>query len=210
MHLSSAEFELFRTLQSALSNFIYAKLQAARGLEAHLPFRDLPLAKQLEVREAFATDHSLIDQFIVENPGHLSYDELEVVGSWRQLVRGKFYIARHLKKYTVFLAADESRTAYGVVGLTQPIADVMGTDAAILVEAILLPFQDRIVYDGLLQSYPLTFGPGLRRALNDDYRAAKEQGILTSLAPASATSATAKPARPKAAKPKAKPRRQTT
>lgn len=49
-------------------------------------------------------------------------------------------------------------------------------------ETVLLPFKDRIVYDGLLSGYNISFGGGIKRMLNDSYRRAKErQGIVTSL-----------------------------
>ncbi len=52
-------------------------------------------------------------------------------------------------------------------------------------QAILLPFEDHIIYDSLLTSYAVTFGPNIRRQLADDYRNAKErEGIITSLLPA--------------------------
>lgn len=198
MHLSPAEFQQFRALQSALNNFIYAKLQEAKGLTAQTPFGELPFTKQMEVRQAFATDHSLIDQFIALNPQNLSYEELETVGDWRKMLTGKFYVLRHLKKHSLFLTGAENSPVYGVIGLTQPIEEVIGPDVPVLVDAILLPFLGRIVYDGLMERFPITFGPGIRRSLNDDYRDAKELGrMVTSLGP---------PA-PKAAAVKTKPRK---
>jgi len=52
----------------------------------------------------------------------------------------------------------------------------------VLVQTVLLPFQGMIVYDGLLASYNITFGGGIRRMLNESYNEAKaRQGIVTSL-----------------------------
>src|SRR5271166_1976170 len=51
-----------------------------------------------------------------------------------------------------------------------------------MVKTTLLPFQGRIVYDGLVTGYNMTFGSGVRRRLNDSYKEAKERfGIVTSL-----------------------------
>jgi hypothetical protein len=186
MVLTREEFERFRALQSALNNFIYAKLQEAKGLQVHTAFADLPLTKQLEVRQAFATDHSLIDQFIAANPRGQSDDDLDTVGKWRQMVADKFVIVRHLKKHSIFLKDTPEPRAYGVVGLTQPIADVVGPDVPVIVETILLPFMGQIVYDGLIERFPISVGPGLRRSFEESYRNAKEQGqLITSLEPES-------------------------
>jgi hypothetical protein len=51
-----------------------------------------------------------------------------------------------------------------------------------MTETVLLPFKDRIIYDGLLSGYNISFGGGMKRMLNDSYRQAKAQlGIVTTL-----------------------------
>ena len=95
---------------------------------------------------------------------------------------GKFYIFRELKKYTVFLAAEGPTIAYGVLALSQPFEELIGPHLPVLVETVLLPFKDKIVYDGLLTGYNITFGGGIRRSLNESFKEAKAQhGIVTSL-----------------------------
>jgi len=50
------------------------------------------------------------------------------------------------------------------------------------VKATLLPFEGKIIYDSLLESYNVYFGSGVRADLNETYKAAKERGtLLTSL-----------------------------
>jgi hypothetical protein len=52
------------------------------------------------------------------------------------------------------------------------------------IQTVLLPFEDRIIYDSLLTTYNISFGPGIRRSLKEAYRNATErEGILTSLLP---------------------------
>jgi hypothetical protein len=52
------------------------------------------------------------------------------------------------------------------------------------VDAILLPFKGRIIYDGLLQGYNISFGSGYRSDLNYIYSVAKQkERIITSLEP---------------------------
>ena len=51
-----------------------------------------------------------------------------------------------------------------------------------MVDAVLLPFKDRIIYDGLMNGYNISFGAGIRRSLNESFKEAKaRQGIVTSL-----------------------------
>ena len=47
---------------------------------------------------------------------------------------------------------------------------------------MLLPFKDKIIYDGLLGRYNIFFGGGTRRRLQESYGVAKERlGIVTAL-----------------------------
>lgn len=51
-----------------------------------------------------------------------------------------------------------------------------------MVDAVLLPFKGGIVYDGLLQTYSISFGGGIRSDLNHTYMTAKQkEQIITTL-----------------------------
>lgn len=147
-----------------------------------------------KVRDAFLANVDLIDSFVAENPAHLSDDEMEIVRSWRHFIHSKFYVFRELARHTVFLTASDPTVAYGVVALTQPFEDFFGPYLPVMVETVLLPFKGRIVYDGLMTSYNVSFGSGIRRSLNEGFKEAKDrQGIVTSLpAPTPLTTPTKK------------------
>jgi len=137
---------------------------------------------RLQVQDAFVGNLDLIEYFAAENPARFSEDELDIIRSWRHLAHGKFYVFRELAKYTVFLSATEPTIAYGVLALSQPFEDLIGPNLPVLVKTVLLPFRDKIVYDGLMNSFSITFGPGIRRGLNESFKEAKARhGIVTSL-----------------------------
>jgi hypothetical protein len=183
MHLSAEAFQQFARIQSALNNFIYAQLQQAAGRAAVTPFRELPLDKQLEVRDAFVANPEYVERFVAENPSKLSSDDLQVALGWRQPLAGDFYLLRHLKKHSIFLSVTKEPIAYGVLGLTQPIEQVVqGKPLPLLLKAVLLPFHNQIVYDGALAPANIHFGPGIRKSLTADYNTAKERcGVVTAL-----------------------------
>lgn len=160
---------------------------------------------RLQIRNALTANLELINAFVSENQFGLPDVELDIVRSWRHLVAGRFYIFRELKNYTVFLASVSPPTAYGVVALSQPFEDLIGPRLPVLVDAVLLPFKDRIVYDSMLNTYNISFGAGIKRGLNESFKELKaRQGIVTSLPvtnePRPMKTPTAKPA----AKPKSK------
>src|SRR6185312_9411838 len=137
---------------------------------------------RLKVRDGLSANPDLIESFAAENPARLSDDELDIVRSWRHLVTGRFYVFRELKKYTVFLSTTSPAIAYGVLALSQPFEELIGPYLPVLTQTVLLPFKGMIVYDGLMSSYRISFGPGIRRSLNESFKEAKTRhGIVTSL-----------------------------
>lgn len=160
-------------------------------------------ADLLAVREVLWADDSLLDRFLATNPCALSAEQLALARSWKARVRGTFYVLRGLQKYTVVLDDSGRGKAYAVLGLRTPIVEMVPR-LPCLVEGTLLPFGDRIIFDGLLQSYNMYLGPGIRRRLAGVYRAAKA-GLVTSLGAPKApgvplTSPAALPAPPKPAR----------
>jgi hypothetical protein len=183
MLLDPQELELFFRLHRTLMFFVDQRLQVIPDKPATPEaFSGLSPQERLKVRDAFLKHADLIQTFTEENPARLLEEELAIVRSWRHLVFGKFYIFRELKNYTVFLAAEEPAIAYGVLALSQPFDDLVGPYLPVLAQTVLLPFNDKIVYDGLLNTYNISFGPGIRRSLNESYNEAKARyGIVTSL-----------------------------
>lgn len=138
----------------------------------------------MPVRDALWEDDALREAFIAENPAGLSRDDLVLVESWKQRVKDNFFIFRHLKKYTVFIDGSSPVNAYGVQGITGPLEEIIGPYLPICVKAVLISFEDRIIYDSLLSSYPIHFGGGFRRSLKETYRDIQERsGIVTKLPP---------------------------
>src|SRR5882672_7584564 len=170
MLLPPHELELFFRLHRALMFFVNQRLTVIPNpVTSPEEFAALSPGVRLKVRDALNANLALIESFVDENPAHLSDDELDIVRSWRHLVHGKFYVFRELKKYTVFLSTDKRPVAYGVLALSQPFEELIGPYLPVLTQTVLLPFKDMIVYDGLLNTYRISFGPGIRRSLNENY-----------------------------------------
>jgi len=183
MILSPQDAELFFKLHRALMFFVNQRLQAVPDRPADPDeFSLLSPETLLKVRDAFLQHTDLIQSFIEENPARLSDEELAIVGSWQHRVHGKFYIFREMQKYMVFLSTAKPTVAYGVLALWQPFEELIGPYLPIMTETVLLPFKDMIVYDGLMTSYNISFGGGVRRMLNESYKEAKARhGIVTTL-----------------------------
>ena len=183
MLLEPQDVELFFRLHRTLMFFVNQRLKVlSNKLSTPEEFAALSPEVRLQVRDALNAKVDLIESFVAENPANLPNNQLAIVRSWRHLVASRFYVFRELKKYTVFLSTDKQPVAYGVVALLQPFEELVGPYLPVLTQTVLLPFRDRIVYDGLMSSYNLSFGPGIRPSLNESFKEAKAQhGIVASL-----------------------------
>ena len=200
MLLSREDAELVLKLHCALMQFVMAQVQGAGAPAPTAAYLSLPAEQRQEVVKAFLGRLGLIDAFIAANPARLSEEELGIVSSWRHLVSGRFIALRQLKKYMVLLACDEKSTAYGVTGLVDPMERVIRQPLPAVIETVLLPFRGKIVYDGIISTFNVAFGPGSRRGFEESFRTAKaSHGITTSLpweGPASQPSVAARKPRP--------------
>ena len=182
MRLTPEDAELFFKLHRSLMCFVNERLGIVPDIGSPDDFSALSPETRLKVRSAFLDQPDLIELFVEANPYELSEEELDIVRSWRHQVAGKFFVFRYLKNHAVFLHTEEPPVAYGVLALTQPFEELIGPYLPVWTEAVLLPFHDKIIYDGLLSSHNISFGPGIRRMLNDSYNAAQKRlGVITSL-----------------------------
>jgi hypothetical protein len=184
VRLSEADAKLFYRLWWELLAFINRELEIAPEAPEAAQIHALPYAKINQMRQALYEEQpELLDRFIAANPAGFSAEELAIVASWHHRVINDFYIFRHLKGYSVFLAAKEPQHLYGVVGLLESFEEVArGHPLPVLVKAVLLPFKNQITYDGLLSAYNVYFGSGIRGDLNQTYKRLKARdGIIESL-----------------------------
>ena len=182
MLLSPQDAQLFFKLHRTLMFFVNERLQVFPNVANPVEFSGLTPEDGLKLRDALVENIDLIEIFVDQNPFDLPEDELDIVLSWRHQVAGDFYIFRYLKNYTVFLSCDKQPIAYGVLALAQPFQEMIGPYLPVWTKTVLMPFKGQIVYDGLLSSYNISFGPGIRRSMNEDFKQAKERtGIVTVL-----------------------------
>lgn len=212
MLLPPHEVAIFGKLHRALLFFVNDRLHVIPNQVASPEqFGSLDPQLRLKVQEALNSHLELIDSFVTENPARLSDEELDLVRSWKHLVAGSFYIFRQLKKYAAFLSTTSPAVIYGVVALTVPFERMVGQRLPARVETTLLPFKGAIIFDSLLKTYGVSFGPGIRQKFNEIFTESKARnGIVTSLpmsqgmsqpvsAPTSATPSPTKSPKPRAA-----------
>jgi hypothetical protein len=186
MNLSAEETQRFYRIWLPLLSYVNTHRQVIPELGAISEQRPISSEEAIQIRQVLWESDLLRETFIAENPANLTDADLAIVGSWSHRIAGKFYVMRYLKKYAVFLTEKDPPRAYGVLGLASPLEEIILWPLPVYLDAVLLPFEDKIIYDSLLYPYAITFGKGIRSSLNSAYRKAQERGgIITTLRPRS-------------------------
>ncbi len=184
MRLPPQETERFYRIWFALLHYVNMQLQLVPTFPATPDEETVSSEVIVQVRDALWANDGLRERFITDNPAQLSAADLALVASWQYRVAGPFSIFRSLQKYTIFLSHTTPAHAYGVLGLVSTIEETVPLPLPVYTQAVLLPFGHQIIYDSLLTSYNVVFGPGIRRDLQETYRTIQErEGVITSLLP---------------------------
>src|SRR5262245_53004305 len=184
MVLPPDQTERFYTIWIALLHYVNDRQRLVAPFPPVWGEATLPTEDAFELRTALWADDALREGFVADNPARLAPADLALVASWRHRLEGDFIIERYLKPHTIFLSEGSPARAYGVLGLVSPVEEIVEAPLPVYVQAVLLPFEGRIIYDSLLAPYPIAFGPGIRRSLREAYRDAQErEGVITALSP---------------------------
>lgn len=194
MLITPEDAEFFFRLYPSLIGFVAGRLGGVDGIVDARTFRSRPNEARVAARDKLLDNISMIDEFVEENPGEFREQELALAQTWKHFVRGNFVVERELSNHTIFLDDSRPTKAYGVLGLTDEIADILPLGIPMMIEAVLLPWKGQIVCDGLIRFHNLVLGGGIKRMYKNIYREAKTRGIITSLDP-DWKPPTAKPAR---------------
>ena len=143
------------------------------------PERRMSVALANPIRKVLWAEDSLRERFLSEGAADLGAAERELIGSWTQRVSGRFVALKHLQKHSIFMSKD----VFAIIGLYSPLAELIPR-VPMFVEATLLPFRDRIIIDGIIESMQIGFGAGARRMLQAQFTEAKAKSqIRTTLRP---------------------------
>ena len=178
--LNEEDAKLFYILWKPLLDYVNKKMRVN-----HL--KDIAHASCLipeEVKEIASVlwdDTSIIDEYLADEGSRLTVRECCIVASWKNCINGNFIMERHLKKGTILIG--ENNEVYQVSGIISSFKEMFeGMPMPLMIKATLLPFEDVIITDGLIMSYPMMIGSGMKQMLKDTYMDAKTEGrIITRL-----------------------------
>ncbi len=179
MLLEKQDAELFYDLYFKVLKWYFKLSQIHSSGRDH--FNELSLNGIISLRDKLFNNVDHLNLYCSENPDKLSLTELDIIRKWKYFIRKTFVVYKDLKNYTVFVDIQES-ASYGVCGLMKEIRDILNNKFPIMVDAFLLSYKDRIVFDGMLIPYDMKIRGALNKILINSYRDSKnEKGIITRL-----------------------------
>jgi hypothetical protein len=180
--LSPAEHQDFFSLMAALDLYTNRRLHVLTGVDDLAALNALGSTQLHKIRSAMWNDVGSIEEFIRTNPSGLSEKLLSDARLLHHAVQGQFFCERILKQHAIFISMGSPTCVYAVQGLSQRIDELLSRvqplGVAVMLNAVLLPFRGRIVWDGLFTVLPVTSGAGIRRIYRAEYTRAKEAGAI--------------------------------
>jgi hypothetical protein len=179
--LPKSDHKLFYETWYKLLNFVNLELGVVNmQIKAVFP-QNIDERKLSCVREKLWEDPELIEEFINDDTS-LSDTEISLLKSWQEKhVKGKFILMRHTLDYSVFMGVEPLKL-YAVKGITSSIADVLHRPLPIMLETILLPFNDTIIYDSYIAPLDIRFGESMMEVFTNDFEKTEQaEGLVFTL-----------------------------
>lgn len=156
-HLGDKECKQFYKLYFGLLDYVNKKLKVIPNLRI-APGCYIKSEQIVNVVHEFWKDKDrFIDEYCKENPAKLTHRNLNIIQNFKYGIRGIFVLAIFEQNYTVF---NEDGINYMVKGLYDNLDNIIDSNQMpMIVETTLLPFQNQIIYDGLLTQADVSLGP---------------------------------------------------
>ena len=146
-------------------------------------FDDLTIDEISQIRNSLFDNVNYLNTFCELFKNKLPDEHLEIIKKWKFFVKKTFIIYKDLKKYTIFVDTQES-LSYGVFGLFKEIRDLINNKFPVMADAVLLPFKNKIVIDGIISPYDFKIKGALSKILINSYRDSKaNKGLIVTLPP---------------------------
>lgn len=164
----------FFQLWFPLLNFVNQKYRICPQLESIDRSRDIDASDARAIANYLWSHPEAIDEYLSKT--ELPEEYARTIAGWKRCKPGKYIVERHLKSGSVFIS-EKDQKVYMVKGLFSTWEEMLGK-GPVLLDAVLLSFRDSIISDGLVASYPVRFGSGIREAFKEIYRNAKADNTI--------------------------------
>jgi hypothetical protein len=143
-------------------------------------FLNLDFQIKFKCRESLLEDENLIDEYIASNFDHLTSDQIKILTGFKKKISSNFVIFKCLANYAIFIDTKDNKF-YAVKALGD-IFDTFFSNFPVNISTTLIPFKDKIIYAGFIESSGVYYGRNMTETMNEDYKEAKRnKKVLTRL-----------------------------
>ncbi len=176
MTLTEKEYRQFLKIHLKLLFFVGLKKVVIPTDLSFNKFVDLDLQTKFKCRETLLKNGELLDEYVASNFDHLSNDEVKILYGFKKRITSNFIILKCLTRHAVFIDTNDNKF-YAVKALSDPFYKFFDR-FPVHITTTLIPFNDKIIYDGFIQSSGIHFGGNITRTMNEEYKHAKGEKLL--------------------------------
>lgn len=178
MNLSSIESKNYIEAHLDFLYYVGKRTGILKNSMNFTAFQNLGLKVKFQCRDRFLKNPKLLDDYLTLYFNDLEPEKIKILEGFRKRISGDFVILKYLKNHAVFIDLITSKI-YLVKALKDRFDQLIpGTPK--MVKATILPFMDKIIYDGFLEPYTIIIGKGIKNDLSHLYKKAKEKKELIS------------------------------
>ena len=174
MRLEQSDAALFYQLWFPLLDFVNRKYHVCPEAETIDQRQGVDARDAKKIADYLWSHIEVIEEYLAA--AKLQNEYAQIVAGWKQCKSGRYILERHLKKGSVFISAEDG-AVYMVKGLFSTWAEMLG-ESPVLLDAVLIPFRDSIISDGLVVPYRIYFGKGVREGFKEEYMNAKRNHTI--------------------------------
>ena len=126
---------------------------------------------KFDCKRVIYDDPEVIDEYLASNFDHLDKDQVLIINGFKRKLESQFIILKCLQKHAIFINLSDEKV-YAVSSISDPF-DTLFDYFPSITTTRLIPFKDRIIFDGIFTKQDIQFGSGIRGSFNTMYIAAK-------------------------------------
>jgi hypothetical protein len=172
MILTPEEYNEFLEAHLRLLYFYHLKLTVRN--QSFSDFRNQSLKVKYNARNYFHENFTILDNFL-EQSTEINANQKKILTGFKQKISSDFVILRLLKSGAIFIDI-ETEKVYSVFALSDSF-DQFFESFPVLIRTTILPFKDKIIYDGFLNLLAY-IGPGTAWDLNSIYMKVKGKKMI--------------------------------
>ena len=182
MKLTLSEKTMFFNLWFTLIWSVNCKQNIVSNMKKPIFGERVDIKRIAEIRDKLWENPQWIDDFLRDTDYELTETERNLLISWRKgFIKNHFFIVKHQSEYSVFMPVGDSGELFGVCGVSDSFQEMLADyDIPILLETVLLPFNNKIIYDGILSPYAnASFAKGAKDDIRMTYNKIRDNiGII--------------------------------